>query len=86
MDRIGLFSEPGYTTISDPYVKEIAFRGKAPHDKGLKPLQIPGRVATIHLLSYYGILYVVSMTLQCSIHELYPYTFPWSLFVGSFRQ
>ena len=43
MERIGLFSEPGYTTISDPYgKKETVFRGKPPQDKGLKPLQIPG--------------------------------------------
>ncbi|KAI6657264.1 hypothetical protein LOD99_11 [Oopsacas minuta] len=51
MERIGLFSEPGYTTISDPYgKKEAGFRGKAPQDKGLKPLQIPGcktRTATL---------------------------------------
>ena len=50
MERIGLFSEPGYTTISDPYgKKETVFRGKPPQDKGLKPLQIPGNITIVRV-------------------------------------
>lgn len=40
MDRIGLFSEPGYTTINDPY-RQASLRERG-QEKGLKPMQIPG--------------------------------------------